>query len=131
MSQPRRHVLLVDDEPTIRYAMRRVLQRLDWTVDEAEDGRAALDRLIGLPGTPATTYDVIISDLRMPGISGIELYGHLERERPDLLSRLIVSTGDTVSPEAAAFLERSACPVLRKPFALAELRRLVAAIAER
>ena len=128
-THPRR-ALLVDDEPVIRHALRRFFQRYGWQVDEAEDGAVALDRLMGDGGeAPAPGgYAVIISDLRMPGVSGIELYKRLAAERPELLDRLILSTGDSVSPEAADFLSRSSCPVLNKPFALAELRGIVTQI---
>ena len=127
---PHRRALLVDDEPVIRFALRRFFQRQGWTVDEAEDGRAALDRL--LPAADdVPPYDVIISDLRMPGLSGVELYDRLARDRPDVLRRIIFSSGDTVSAEAAAFLKRSVCPVLIKPFALADLRAIVAEVAGR
>jgi DNA-binding response OmpR family regulator len=125
--RPRR-ALLVDDEPVIRFALRRFFQRQGWAVDEAEDGRAALALLLDGDG-PAQAYDVVITDLRMPGLSGIELHARLERDRPELLRRLILSTGDSVSPEAAAFLRRADCPVLSKPFELAELRAMVERVA--
>jgi CheY-like chemotaxis protein len=116
--------LLVDDEPVIRQALRRFFMRMGWEVDEAEDGNEALRLLLG--GTQAAEYAVIISDLRMPGVSGIELHARLEAARPELLARLILSTGDSVSTEAAEFLRRSSCPVLNKPFELAELRAMLA-----
>jgi DNA-binding response OmpR family regulator len=125
--KPRR-ALLVDDEPVIRFALRRFFQRQGWAVDEAEDGRAALALLLDGDGAK-DPYDVVITDLRMPGLSGIELHARLERERPELLRKLILSTGDAVSPEAAAFLRRAACPVLSKPFELAELRAMVERVA--
>jgi DNA-binding NtrC family response regulator len=127
--RPRR-ALLVDDEPVIRQALRRFFQRQGWEVDEAEDGAVALDRLRGRWERESCGYAVIISDLRMPGVSGIDLYERIAAERPELLSRLILSTGDAVSAETADFLKRSACPVLSKPFGLAELRGLVTRIVE-
>ena len=114
--------LLIDDEPVIRHALRRFFQRQGWVVDDAENGGQALTLLLA-PDSPH--YDVIISDLRMPDISGMDLYERLAVERPVLLERLILSTGDSVSPEASEFLRRSACPVLNKPFELAELRAMV------
>lgn len=114
--------LLVDDEPVIRHALRRFFQRQGWIVDDAENGGQALSLLLAADGPQ---YDVIISDLRMPHISGMDLYERLAAERPALLARLILSTGDSVSPEASEFLRRSACPVLNKPFELAELRAMV------
>jgi CheY-like chemotaxis protein len=122
--------LLVDDEPVIRQALRRFFVRMGWTVDEAEDGTEALRHLLGdaATGRAAGDYTVIISDLRMPGVSGIELHARLAAERPELLARLILSTGDSVSTEAAEFLRRARCPVLNKPFELAELRAMVARV---
>ena len=120
-----RRVLLVDDEDVIRLALRRFFQRQGWAVDEAEDGAAALDLLVG-PGVAA--YDVILTDLLMPGMSGVEFYARVAAARPELVSRVIVSTGDSMSPEAMDFLRRTGCPVLNKPFELAELRALVARV---
>ncbi len=123
LSQPAPYrALLVDDEPVIRHALRRFFQRQGWVVDDAENGGQALNLLLA-DGGPH--YDVIISDLRMPDISGMDLYERLAVERPALLDRLILSTGDSVSPEASEFLKRSACPVLNKPFELAELRAMI------
>jgi len=121
--EPVRRVLLVDDEGTIRHALRRFFQRQGWQVDEAADGGDALTLL--LDPTPGHAYDVIISDLRMPGISGIEMHERLRSTRPDLLGRIIFSTGDAVSLEAAEFVRRADCPVLQKPFELSALRELV------
>jgi two-component system NtrC family sensor kinase len=123
-ASPRR-ALLVDDEDVIRLALRRFFQRQGWAVDEAEDGTAALDFLVG-PG--AATYDVILTDLIMPGMSGKELYARVAAARPELLGRVIVSTGDSVSSDAREFISRTGCPVLNKPFELAELRALVARV---
>ncbi len=114
--------LLVDDEPVIRHALRRFFQRQGWMVDDAENGREALALLLE---QDRPQYDVIISDLRMPDFSGMDLYERLAVERPALLERLILSTGDSVSPEAFEFLRRSSCPVLNKPFELAELRAMI------
>ena len=125
----RPRALLVDDEPVIRQALRRFFVRMGWDVDEAEDGTEALRHLLGTGnGAPTREYAVIISDLRMPGISGIELHARLAAARPELLDRLILSTGDSVSSEAADFLRHSSCPVLNKPFELAELRAMLARV---
>jgi CheY-like chemotaxis protein len=125
-----RRALLVDDEAVIRFALRRFFERQGWVVDEASDGAAAFECLLaGDADTPR--YDVVICDLRMPGLSGIELHERLIRERPIAVQRLIFSTGDAVSGDVAAFLARSGRPVLTKPFELWELRGLVAEVAGR
>jgi FixJ family two-component response regulator len=73
---------------------------------------------------------VIVSDLRMPGFSGIDLHDRLARERPELLRRIVFSTGDVASREAASFVQRTACPVLHKPFELRMLDELVTRLSE-
>lgn len=121
---PVRRVLIVDDEDVIRIALRRYFQRRNWVVIEAANGDVGLEIL----RTGEVAPDVIVSDLRMPGAGGIEVHGYLERERPALLARLIISTGDVASPEAAGFLERARCIVLEKPFDLAKLEQAVSGI---
>ncbi|HXV90218.1 MAG TPA: hypothetical protein VD707_02555, partial [Gemmatimonadales bacterium] len=64
-------------------------------------------------------------DLRMPQLGGRELYDTLAREHPDLAARVIFATGDTVRGDTLQFLEGLGRPFLHKPFALAELRRVL------
>jgi two-component system, cell cycle sensor histidine kinase and response regulator CckA len=114
-TQPR--VLIIDDEAPIRVALRRFLSRRGWVVAEAADGETGLAMLLSAD----PPYTAVVSDLKMPGCSGIELHDHLAREMPEMLARIIFSTGDVASREAAEFVERTQCAVLRKPF---ELRTL-------
>jgi CheY-like chemotaxis protein len=115
-------VLVVDDEIAVRGAMRRYFARHGWTVSEAEDGASArrlLDPSVG------RVFDLVICDLRMPNLSGFELYHWLSNHRPDTLTRLVFSSGDVESPESSAFLSEAQRPVLPKPFELAQLRRVI------
>ena len=89
---------------------------------EAPDGATA-QRL--LDPSAGDAFDVVICDLRMPRFSGSDLYRWLVRNRPDALERLVFSSGDTISPEAAVFLAQAHRPVLPKPFDLGELGRIV------
>ncbi len=109
-------------------ALRRFLSRDGWQVEEAADGRVGFERLTA-PAEVKPPIDLIICDLRMPGLGGVELYDRLQSTRPDLLRRLIMATGDAVSREAADFVQRTSCPVLQKPFELTELRALVERVA--
>lgn len=110
-------LLVVDDEAPIRRALRRYFERRGWVVDEAEDGRDALALLSN--DDAATRFDVVLCDLKMPGLSGPELYEKLRAAVPDILPRIIFVTGDVTGEAAAAFLEGVSGPVLEKPFELA------------
>jgi DNA-binding NtrC family response regulator len=120
-------VLLIDDEQPIRKALSLFFARRHWQVDEAADGATALDMLLAARGGDA--YELVISDLRMPGVSGVMLHDHLAVNRPALLDRLVFSTGDVVSPEAAAFVARTRCTVLEKPFELSDLDAIIRQVA--
>ena len=122
-----RRVLVIDDEAPIRIAIRRYLERRGWRVEEACDGLEALE-LLGLTGAGATSrtdrYDAIITDLKMPGITGIELHDRLAASDPAGLLKLVLITGDTASSEVADFVTRLRQPLVQKPFdmrALADL----------
>ena len=121
-SGPMPHVLVIDDEAPIRNALRRFFERRGWHVDEAADGAHGLAALMRADNA---AFDVMICDLKMPGISGMELYSTLSAMRPELLGRLIFATGDVASPDAAAFLQRTRCPVLEKPYELSLLAETV------
>ncbi len=118
-----RRVLIIDDEPSIRMALKRFFAKRQWLVDEAGDGAAALKALLA-PDAP--DYTLIVSDLKMPGLSGIDLHDRLMTERPSLINRMIFSTGDVASPDAREFIERVQAPVLQKPFELATLDETIA-----
>ena len=119
---PAPHVLVIDDEAPIRNALRRFFERRGWHVDEAPDGAHGLATLLR---ADHGQFDVMICDLKMPGVSGMELYSTLSAQRPELLGRLIFATGDVASPDAAAFLQRTRCPVLEKPYELSVLAETV------
>ncbi len=114
-----RRVLLVDDEETIRSAAQRILRRYGHEVDVAADGSAALVLL------EAMRYDVVLCDIRMPNLSGPELYGELRRRGMAHDSHFVVTTGDIADPDTQQFLSDSRLPVLLKPF---ELKSLLAVV---
>ena len=122
----KRRALVVDDEPTIRSALARYLRRQGWDAEEAEDGRAALSKL---DRTGPHGYQVVVSDLRMPHYSGVELHDWLAEHRPDLFARLIITTGDLASPALSNFVARTPRPMIEKPFDLAVLAQLIEAVA--
>jgi two-component system, NtrC family, sensor kinase len=119
----RLRVLVVDDEPHILHYMRATLEAWGHIPVVALNGRE------GLELTDRESFDLVISDLRMPEFGGREFYEELARRQPAMASRLVFSTGDTVRGDTLAFLESIDRPYLHKPFSLAELRTLLAAVA--
>jgi two-component system NtrC family sensor kinase len=119
----RLRVLVVDDEPHILHYMRATLEAWGHIPVVASDGAEALAVAEG------DTFDLVISDLRMPRLSGREFYEELVRRRPELAARLVFSSGDTVRGDTLAFLESLDRPYLHKPFSLAELRSLLGEVA--
>ena len=127
VADPKRRALVVDDEPTIRTALVRYLRQRGWDAEEAEDGTIALRKIrrIGLHG-----YQIVVSDLRMPNCSGVELHDWLAEHRPDLFGGLIITTGDLASPAWSNFISRTTRPLIEKPFDLAVLAQLMEAVAQ-
>jgi CheY-like chemotaxis protein len=117
-SLPRPRILVVEDEPTVAQMVADVLESDGYDVELAANGRLALDKL------GVSTYDLIISDLRMPELDGVGLYRELMSRQPELLSRFFFVSGTTGQPEYRRFLEESAVPVLAKPFTLVALQDL-------
>jgi PAS domain S-box-containing protein len=117
--------LVVDDETALRDALLRFLSRRGIRGEGVADGAAAL-RVLQL-----RSFDVIISDVRMPGMSGREFLERLQRDRPDLVPRLVFTTGDTFTPDTPALLKESGVPTVSKPFDFAVLERVIREIVTR
>lgn len=113
-----RRILVVEDEPLISGLMVEVLQADGHAVDVAASGIEALARL------EERSYDLIVSDLRMPGLDGPGLYRELGRRRPNLLPRIMFVTGSALDPANQRFLEANKVPWLAKPFALVDFQEL-------
>ena len=112
-------ILIVEDEAILATGLARLLRRDGHTVDLAANGRLALAKL------DERAYDLILCDVRMPELDGPTLYRLLVRQQPDLCSRVIFLTGDTLEPATQAFLEQSGAPCLTKPFTMVEARRTI------
>jgi len=119
-----RTVLVVDDEHVVRLVVSRFLKRVGWNVIEAESAEQALSMLDGIAAP-----DLVICDLTLPGISGAAFCRQVAERHPALAPRLVLTSGDAAA--AAREVQRAAldCPVLGKPFSLADLERVVDSIA--
>jgi CheY-like chemotaxis protein len=113
-------VLVIDDDDDLRTLVVRVVKQAGYAVDSASDGQAALDRLA------ERTYDVIVCDLRMPGMDGVTFYREVERRNPVMARRVVLMTAHVRSDEYMEFLRGVHAPVLNKPFTLDEFRSTLA-----
>ena len=122
-----RRALIIDDEPEIAEVFAEALQRVGYSCDLAAGGNPAKV----LIADNAVPYDAVVCDLRMPDLDGPGLFRWLQAERPDLAERTLFVTGDALGPAAGRFLAECGQPVLEKPFALADVIRLVLALPAR
>ena len=116
-------ILVVDDEAAVRRALERVLTRLGHTIQVATSGEGACEALATSP------VDLVLMDLRMPGMSGQTLYHSIVARWPHLVNRVIVMTGDPEAEDHHDWLRHNDLPVLTKPFELAQLEGLLASVA--
>ncbi|RMF86596.1 MAG: GAF domain-containing protein [Nitrospinota bacterium] len=110
-----KRVLVVDDEEGIREFISEVLEEAGCTVHGAGSGREALEKL------EQASYDLIISDIKMPDLGGKELYEMLQQSASPPELRFLFITGDTYNPATEEFLRASGCQALAKPFTVQQL----------
>jgi two-component system NtrC family sensor kinase len=118
-----KRVLVVDDQTPVRELVAAVLAADGHSVETARDGADAL-RLLDA----AKRYDLIVSDLKMPGLDGPSLYLELTRRWPDTRPHLLFISGFVDSPEYSGFLQGTQVQVLLKPFAVDDLSRAVSGL---
>jgi signal transduction histidine kinase len=118
----RARILVLDDEPALCVVLRRLLRR-EHEVIGYSDAREVL----GLLERDAA-FDVIICDIMMPIISGIEFFGQLRERHPELASRVVFMTGGVFDARAQQFLRGLPNPQLEKPFETRALHQALAAI---
>ena len=112
-------VLVVEDEPTVARLIADVLEDEGLRVDTLLDGREALDR------AARERYDLVICDMKMPGLDGQHFYQSLVRARHPLQERFLFVTGDVIARQTHEFLERNRLPHVAKPFRVEELMEKV------
>jgi len=110
-------ILIVDDEDIVVRSCLRILADTDYTVDVARGGAEALQKI------DKTAYDVLLVDIMMPQVNGLEVLSHVKQKRPE--SEVIIFTGLSQSETALRAQELGAFAYLPKPFDPAELRDLI------
>ena len=109
-------ILVVDDEPGVRELLKEVLTSIGYSVETIADAMIAKDKL-----NAGENYDVILADIRMPGMSGIELYSLIVNKKPEMKNKVIFITGDNMSSDVVSFLQKNNLPGLSKPLDLQAL----------
>lgn len=117
--------LIIEDEPLLARSVQKFLKRIGMKGDISLRAEDAVERLL-----QGERFDVILSDLSMPGLGGRGLYHRLRQERPESLSALIFTSGDISTEETHQFLEMSGRPVLPKPYDLKELEEVITNVLE-
>ncbi len=117
------HILVVDDEGAIRYSISKTLQRVGYQVSAAASGEEALEML------EEQNFDVVLTDIRMPGLTGVELLAKIKEKAPD--SIVILMTGYASLGTAVESLRLGAHDYLIKPSSSQDIRQSVARGLER
>lgn len=112
-----RRALVVEDEAALGAAVGEALADVGFAVDRAWDGEEGLTRV------SEAAYDLIVCDLKMPRLDGMQFYRAMAAAAPALARRVIFVTGDVAGTDAERFLEETGCRWLAKPFRLGDLLR--------
>jgi len=117
------HILVVDDEGAIRYSISKTLQRVGYQVHTAASGEEALEMM------QRQDYDVVLTDIRMPGLTGVELLARVKEQAPDAV--VILLTGYASLETAIESLRLGAHDYLVKPSSSQDIRNSVSQGLER
>ncbi len=112
-------ILVIDDEPVVRQFLEQALLNEGYEVETAADTTRALALL------NAKRYSLVLLDIKMPGMNGIELYKHINEIAHSLARRVIVITGDVMGEETRQFLSETKVPYITKPFDAEEFRKKI------
>jgi len=118
----RLRILVVDDESSVRMALERYFTGRGHHAEMTASGREALTRL------QETTFDAVIVDLRMPDLSGEDLYAALRAQDAIHAARVIFTTGQLIDEKVRAFLAATARPLVPKPFEFSTLDHILASV---
>ncbi len=118
-------ILAVDDEESILHLVRDVLQTDGHAVDIAPNGTVAHELIA------KNNYDVIVSDWKMPGLNGMQLFEDLLTRNPQAANRMLFMTGDVIKETFQEFLKKYDRMCLPKPFSVREFQAAVSKLATR
>ena len=111
-------VLILDDEPIVGDRLKPALEKCGYDVETQTDSQTAIDQLA------QTRYDVLITDLKMSGPSGLDVLRFVKEHSPS--TRVIVITGYATAEQAKESIKGGAVDFIAKPFRISQLRELIA-----
>ena len=112
-------ILVVDDDTIVQEFLTEILREEGHEVEIIDNGNDALEKF------ESEDYDLILLDIKLPGMSGIELYEHLQKKAKSLTRKVIFITGDTMSTDTMVFIKSSQTPYITKPFNVEELMKSI------
>ena len=112
-------ILVIDDELVVRDFISQVLTNEGHEVEAIDNAEDALKMI------KDKRYSLILLDIKMPGMSGIELYNHLQQNSRSLISKIIFITGDLIGTDTLDFLSKSKAPYITKPIDAEQLKRSI------
>ncbi len=118
-------ILVVEDEEEVAKLLRDILRDAGYWVTLTSSGEEAVQRL------SEGVYDAIITDIKMPGMDGRELYNYLVEHQPAMARRVVFVTGDLTSADTQAFLSEVDNLCIGKPFDVTEVENVVGRVCER
>ena len=110
MGQSKIRILIIDDEENILTVLRKALQREGYKTDIVMDARKGLSILSN------SEYDLVLCDIEMPKMNGIEFYREIEERLPGMADRILFMTGEILSPSIQEFLQERGVSIIAKPF---------------
>jgi len=111
-------LLLVDDDPAVHELLSAVLRRPEWHIDSAYDGLEGLGRVQARP------YDLVLTDVRMPGMDGLELLHRIREIRPE--TKVMVMTADSTPANIVRAIREQAFSYFSKPFSPSAVAEMIA-----
>ncbi|MBI1824593.1 MAG: response regulator [Nitrospirae bacterium] len=114
-------ILIVDDDPNVIKGLLESLKNEQCIIDTATDGLEGFEKIA------SDEYDLIISDVMMPGLNGQKLYKYMSEVKPHLIHRCILITG-AMNDELEAFCKSVNLPFLNKPFSTSDLKKMISVL---
>ncbi|MHB8483818.1 MAG: response regulator [Nitrospiria bacterium] len=114
-------ILVVDDDPSVIKCLLESLKSENCVIDKAVDGLEAFEKIA------SDDYDLIVSDVMMPGLNGQKLYKYMSEVKPHLIHRCILITG-AMNDQLAQFCKSVNLPFLQKPFSPLDLKKIIGSV---